>query len=93
MGLIRDVAQHSRTGLRRPDGARIGEVTARERLLSEAPGWTDAQVTAALSVVAAHDALASYLENESELSAGDLDARDTHWSEASAREAIREEPW
>jgi hypothetical protein len=68
-------------------------VTAKERLLREAPRWTNAQATAALRVVAAQAALASYLDHESKLSGEELDAREDHWAEASAREAIREEPW
>ncbi len=68
-------------------------MTAKERLLIEAPTWTDAQATAALRVVAAQDELASYLDHEAKLSAEELDAREDHWAKASAREAIREEPW
>jgi hypothetical protein len=73
--------------------AKIDCVTAKEQLLREAPEWTDAQATAALRAVAHQTALASYLDHESKLSAEELDARDGRWAEASAREAIREEPW
>jgi hypothetical protein len=68
-------------------------MTAKEKLLAEAPRWTDAQATASLRVVAAHDALASYLDDERKRSAEELDAREDQWAEASARDAIREESW
>jgi len=45
-----------------------------------------------LPVVAAHAARASYLDRESRLSGDELDAREGHWAEAGAREAIFEEP-
>jgi hypothetical protein len=69
------------------------DVTAKEKLLEEAPQWTDAQATAALRVVEAQIELATYLDEESRLSAEQLDTRDDRWAEANAREAIREEPW
>lgn len=65
----------------------IRAVTAREKLLQQAPQWNDAQATAALRVVEAHDELASYLDAEA-LSA---DRREDRWATANAREAIREE--
>ena len=68
-------------------------MTAKEKLLEEAPQWTDAQATAALRVVEAQIGLATYFDEESRLSAEQLDTRDDHWAEANAREAIREEPW
>jgi hypothetical protein len=68
-------------------------VTAKEKLLEEAPRWTDAQATAALRVVEAQAGMATYLEEETELSAEELDAREDHWAEANAHEAINEEPW
>lgn len=37
-------------------------MTAKEELLQQAPQWNDAQATAALRVVEAHDELASYLD-------------------------------
>jgi hypothetical protein len=67
-------------------------VTAKEKLLEEAPRWTDAQATAALRVVQAQTRLAAYFDEE-ERSAEELDAREDRWAEANAREAIREEPW
>jgi hypothetical protein len=93
MDLIRGRTAPPYTGLRRPGGAKIELVTAKERLLREAPAWTDAQATAALRVVAAQEELASYLDHEAKLSAEELDAREDQAAEASAREAIRDEPW
>jgi hypothetical protein len=90
-------ASETQQGIRVPvrgDWApKIDHMTAKERLLREAPQWTDAQATAALRVVAAHAALASYLDDESKLSAEEHNARGDNWAEASAREAIHEEPW
>jgi hypothetical protein len=68
-------------------------MTAKEKLLVEAPGWTDAQATAALRVVAAQAELEAYFEAEAKLSPDELDAREDVWAEQNAREAIREEPW
>jgi hypothetical protein len=68
-------------------------MTAKELLLKEAPGWTDAQATAALRVVASQTELGAYLDEESKLSADELDAREDRWAEANARDAIRDEPW
>ncbi len=67
-------------------------MTAKEKLLEEAPRWTDAQATAALPVVEAQSGLATYFDEE-ERSVEELDAREDRWAEANAREAIREEPW
>jgi hypothetical protein len=68
-------------------------VTAKEKLLKQAPRWTDAQATAALRVVEGQAALATYFDEEEKLSAEEFDAREDRWAEANAREAIREEPW
>lgn len=62
-------------------------------LLKEAPQWSDAQATAALRVVKAHDELAEHLDGEAKLPTETLDANEDAWAEANAREAIREEPW
>lgn len=67
----------------------IRAVTAKEKLLQQAPQWNDAQATAALRVVEAHDELASYLDDESLA----VDEREDRWAKANAREAIREERW
>jgi ketopantoate reductase len=77
---------------RRPN-ANLGVVTAKEKLLEEAPRWTDAQATAALRVVEAQNGLAAYFDEEERSTEKDLDAREDRWAEANAREAIREEPW
>ena len=68
-------------------------MTAQEQLLERAPGWTEAQATAALRVIEAQADLAAYFDGESKLSTAELDAREDRWAEANAREAIREEPW
>lgn len=76
--------------------ATLEVVTAKEQLLAEAPGWTEAQAKAALRAV--------------QREAGDPDRpvgeqiadgyrrvpqtpEEDAWAAASAREAIREEPW
>ncbi len=68
-------------------------MTAKEKLLEEAPGWTDAQAVAALRAVETQDGLAAYFDEEARLSANELDSREDRWAEANAREAVREEPW
>lgn len=62
-------------------------MTAKEKLLQQAPQWNDAQATAALRVVEAHDELAAYLDE----SAAPDKEREDGWAVANAREAIREE--
>jgi len=64
-------------------------MTAKEKLLQRAPQWNDAQATAALRVVEAHDELASYLDKD----APSADEQDDRWAMGNAREAIREERW
>jgi hypothetical protein len=64
-------------------------VTAKEKLLQQAPQWNDAQATAALRVVEAQGELASYLNED----AASADKREDSWAVANAREAIREERW
>jgi len=64
-------------------------MTAKEKLLQQAPQWNDAQATAALRVVEAHDELASYLDED----ATSAEQRKDNWAAANAREAIREERW
>jgi len=56
-------------------------VTAKEKLLEEAPRWTDAQATAALRVVEAQIGLATYFDEEVGLSVEELDAREDRWAE------------
>jgi hypothetical protein len=68
-------------------------MTAKEKLLEEAPRWTDAQATAALHAVEVQTGLAAYFDEEAKLSTSEFDAREDRWAEANAREAVREEPW
>jgi hypothetical protein len=79
----------ARLGLERSYGGTIRTMTAKEKLLQQAPQWNDAQATAALRVVKAHDELASYLAKEG----SSADEREDQWATANAREAIREERW
>lgn len=51
------------------------------------------QDTAAVVVVVSQAELSAHLDEESKLSAEELDAREDGWANANAREAIREEPW
>jgi hypothetical protein len=66
-------------------------MTAKEKLLEEAPGWTDAQAVAALRAVETQGGLAAYFDDEANLSANELDRREDRWAEANARAAVREE--
>jgi hypothetical protein len=68
-------------------------MTAKVRLLAQAPSWTEAEATAALRVMEAHAQMAAYLDDEARLSNEGLDAREDAWAEQNAREAIREERW
>jgi hypothetical protein len=68
-------------------------MTAKERLLEEAPAWTDAQAIAALRAVETQGGLAAYFDEEAKLSPAELDGCEDRWAEANAREAVREEPW
>jgi hypothetical protein len=65
-------------------------MTAKEKLLERASGFTEAEAIAALRVVESQAELAWYFDKEAKLS---NDAADAAWAEANAREAIREEPW
>lgn len=67
----------------------IRGVTAKDELLQQVPRWNDAQATAALRVVEAHDELASYLDQQ----VPSDDERGDRWATENAREAIREERW
>jgi hypothetical protein len=68
-------------------------MTAKEKLLERAPSFTESEATAALRVVEAQAELARYFDQEVTLSSDAADERENIWAEASAREAIREEPW
>jgi hypothetical protein len=83
------VLDEARRGRERSCAVPIRAVTAKEKLVQQAPQWNDAQATAALHVVEAHDELASYLDKK----APSADEHDDRWATANAREAIREERW
>jgi hypothetical protein len=68
-------------------------MTAKEKLLERAPGFTEAEAAAALRVVEAQAELAEYFDEEATLSSDAADERENTWAEANAREAIRQEPW
>jgi hypothetical protein len=68
-------------------------MTAKEKLLKEAPQWSEVLATAALRVVEAHTEIDSYFDAEAEMSAEEIKAREDSWALANARQAIREEPW
>jgi hypothetical protein len=68
-------------------------MTAKEKVLEQAPSWTEAQATAGLAVVEAQRKLEAYFEAEAKLSPDDVRAREARWARANARDLIREEPW
>jgi hypothetical protein len=68
-------------------------MTAKEKLLERAPGFTESEATAALRVVEAQAKLARYFDEEAMLSSDVADERENAWAEANAREAIHDEPW
>jgi len=74
-------------------GATIRSMTAKEKLLKEAPRLTEVQAEAALRAIEAQIELAEYFEEESKMSVSELEAREDRWAEANAREMIREDPW
>lgn len=75
------------------DGAILVLMTAKERLLELLPTLTEAQAERALRALEQSAALAGYLDTEAKLSPAELAAREDAWAAASAREAVREEPW
>jgi hypothetical protein len=75
------------------DGATISGMTAKERLLQEAPRWSEAQATAALRVVEAQRELVEYFDAEAKMTPSELKVREDQRAEANARALIREEPW
>ncbi len=74
-------------------GAIVALMTAKERLLELLPTLTEAQAERALHALEQNAALAGYLDTEAKLSPAELAAREDAWAAASAREAVREEPW
>jgi len=71
----------------------VALMTAKERLLELLPTLTEAQAERALHALEQNAALAGYLDTEAKLSPAELAAREDAWAAASAREAVREEPW
>lgn len=65
-------------------------MTAREKVLEQAPSWTEAQATAVLAVVEAQRKLEAYFEAEAKLTPSELKAREDRRAEANARELIAE---
>lgn len=76
-----------------PASAIVNGVTAKEKLLELLPGLTEAQAERALHAIEQNAALAGYLDTEAKLSPAELAARENAWATASARDAVREEPW
>lgn len=74
-------------------GATLWGMTAKERVLKEAPGWSESTATAVLRVVEAQAKLERWFEAESQLSPEQVRAREARLAEANARDLIREEPW
>jgi hypothetical protein len=74
-------------------GATLWGVTAKEKVLKDAPDWSEAVATAVLRVVDSQDKLEAWFEAESKLTPAEVKARDDARAEANARELIREEPW
>jgi hypothetical protein len=71
----------------------VALVTAKERLLELLPTLTEAQAERALHALEQNASLAGYLDAEAKLSPAELAGREDAWAAASAREAVREEPW
>jgi hypothetical protein len=65
-------------------------MTAKEKVLEQAPSWTEAQATAVLAVVEAQRKLEAYFEAEAKLTPAELKAREDRRAEANARELIAE---
>jgi len=77
---------------RRGGGSRYAwGVTAKEKLLKDAPGWSEATATAVLRVVEAQSKLDAWFERESKLSPEQVQAREARWAGSNARDLIREE--
>ena len=65
-------------------------MTAKEKVLEQAPSWTEAEATAVLAVVEAQRKLEAYFEAEEKLTPSELKARENRRAEANARELIAE---
>lgn len=57
-------------------------MTAKEKLLAEAPRWSEAQATTALQAAERESELAAYLDAEAQLSPTERDARENGWAAA-----------
>jgi hypothetical protein len=68
-------------------------MTAKEKLLELLPRLTEAQAERVLHAIEQSPALAGYLDAEVKLSPAQLAAREDAWAAASARDAVREQPW
>lgn len=68
-------------------------MTSKEKVLKEAPDWSEAVATAVLRVVDSQARLEAWFEAESQLTPVELKAREDRRADADARELIREEPW
>jgi hypothetical protein len=77
-----------------PDGRSILDpMTAKEKLLELLPKLTEAQAERVLHAIKQNAALAGYLDAEAKLSPAELAARENAWAAASARDAVRQQPW
>lgn len=68
-------------------------MTAKEQVLKEAAGWSEATATAVLRVVESQSKLEAWFERESRLSPEEVRDREARRARANARDLIREEPW
>ena len=76
-----------------PAGAIVNRVTAKEKLLELLPKLTEAQAERVLHAIEQNAALAGFLDAEAKLSPAEFAAREDAWAAASARDAVREQPW
>ena len=65
-------------------------MTAKEKVLEQAPSWTEAEATTVLAVVEAQRKLEAYFEAEEKLTPSEQKARENGRAEANAREMIAE---
>jgi hypothetical protein len=81
------------TATRVAPGARLRGVTAKEKVLERAPGWTEAQATAALAVVESQARLEAFFAAEARMSDEEIRAREVRRAEVNAGDLLREETW
>lgn len=65
-------------------------MTAKEKVLEQAPSWTEAEATAVLAMVEAQRKLEAYFAAEEKPAPSELKARENRRAEANAREMIAE---